>query len=175
MVINQNGAYVPNVSGYTDANGRWIRTSPATLYAWWTSNTYTVTLNPNGGSGGSSSFTATYGSSASGIVAPTRTGHDFNGYRTESAGGLRVIGENGQYLTNIEGYTNENRQWIRESGADLYAWWIPHTYNVRYDANGGMSTLSIQIKTYNVPLTLLSETPTRSGYTSKSACYRLTN
>ena len=51
------------------------------LYAVWTAATYTVTLNQNGGSSGSSSVTATYGEAMPSATMPTPpTGKTFAGY-----------------------------------------------------------------------------------------------
>ena len=49
-------------------------------------NTYTVTLNQEGGSGGSSSVTATYDAAMPAITKPTRTGYTFGGYYTGQNG-----------------------------------------------------------------------------------------
>ena len=52
-----------------------------TLYAKWIANTYTVTLDPQGGTGGTTSVTATYGQKLpSGLTAPTKEGYEFKGY-----------------------------------------------------------------------------------------------
>ena len=67
------------------AGGTYKTNAKATMYAQWTANTYTVTLNANGGSS-NSSVTRTYGSSftipASKI--PTRTNYNFLGWSTSS-------------------------------------------------------------------------------------------
>jgi uncharacterized repeat protein (TIGR02543 family) len=52
-----------------------------TLYAKWIPDTYAVTLDPQGGEGGSTSTTATYGQPLpSGLTAPTKPGYEFRGY-----------------------------------------------------------------------------------------------
>ena len=45
-----------------------------TLYAHWTANSYTVTLDANGGTGGTTSVSATYDSAMPSATAPTRSG-----------------------------------------------------------------------------------------------------
>ena len=61
------------------------------------SNTYTITLNPKGETGGTSSVTVTYGSAMpSGNTAPTKTGYIFDGYYLqengeESNGGAGIV------------------------------------------------------------------------------------
>ena len=56
-----------------------------------------------------------------------------------------------------------------EAGVTLYAVWryIPKTYEVKYDANGGGNTPASQTKTEDVTLILTSTIPTRYGYTFK--------
>ncbi len=50
------------------------------LTAQWKANNYTVTFNKNGGSGGSDTISATYGSAMPTITAPTKSGYLFGGY-----------------------------------------------------------------------------------------------
>ena len=56
-----------------------------------------------------------------------------------------------------------------EASATLYAVWryIPKTYEVKYDVNGGGNTPASQTKTEDVTLILTSTIPTRYGYTFK--------
>jgi uncharacterized repeat protein (TIGR02543 family) len=58
-----------------------------TLYAQWTAKTYTITLNKDGGTGGSSTVTGTYGSAMPSVTVPTKTGYTFGGYYTSTNGG----------------------------------------------------------------------------------------
>ena len=48
-VANADGSFISNVSGYTDSNTRWKRSTETTLYAHWTANHYTITADANGG------------------------------------------------------------------------------------------------------------------------------
>ena len=67
-----------------------------TLYAKWIGNT--VTLDPQGGTGGSTSVTATYGQPLpSGLTAPTKPGYEFKGY-----------------------YSIENHEWEESQGHDIF-------------------------------------------------------
>ena len=50
------------------------------LTAQWKANNYTITFNKNGGSGGSDTASATYGSAMPTITAPTKSGYSFGGY-----------------------------------------------------------------------------------------------
>ncbi|MBE7075439.1 MAG: hypothetical protein E7375_00005, partial [Clostridiales bacterium] len=44
-LINVDGTLVANVSGYTDANGKWVHDGDVTVSAMWTINEYTLTIN----------------------------------------------------------------------------------------------------------------------------------
>lgn len=50
------------------------------LYAHWTANTYTVTLNANGGTVTPNTLTVTYGQAYGTLPTPTHTGYIFNGW-----------------------------------------------------------------------------------------------
>ncbi len=86
-----------------------------TLTANWTANKYAVTLNQNGGSGGTSSVTATYGSAMPTITKPSKAGFAFQGYYDTSAttGGT-------QYYTAAGASA---RSWDKTSATTLYARW----------------------------------------------------
>ena len=75
--------------------------------------TYTVTLNDNGGSGGSGTVTATYGSVLPTVKVPTRTNYNFLGYYTATTGGTQYINSNG---VGIVSYTTDGTM-------ELYAQW----------------------------------------------------
>ena len=75
-----------NATGYFSAaysTGVWKKTSAVTVYAHWTEKTYTLTINPNGGSfesGTSSVVRNLKYSDVSDITAPTKTGYTFTGW-----------------------------------------------------------------------------------------------
>lgn len=79
-----------------------------------------VTLNPNGGAGGTTSVTATYGQSMPTITPPTRAGYDFQGYFTATSGGTKYY--------NADGTSAKN--WDKTSTATLYAQWECVTPNI---------------------------------------------
>ena len=124
----------------------WNVTSNTTLYAKWTGNPFTVTLNQQSGSGGSTSVTATYGSAMPAITVPTRAGCTFGGYYTAKNGGGT------QYYTAMGASA---RNWdITATNTTLYAQWTANTYTVSFDANGGEGTMDPITCTYNVPTNL---------------------
>ena len=138
------------------AGGSYTDNTDVTLYAVWQYNpeTYTIRYDANGGTGAPASQTKTYGVPLTlSEVKPMRAGYEFLGWSTDPA----------TMLTNYapgERYTDE-------ASVTLYAVWryIPKTYEVKYDANGGGNTPASQTKTEDVTLILTSTIPTRYGYT----------
>lgn len=125
---------------------------PTTLYAKWTPNTYTITLNPNGGTGSTESVEIEYGQTPPNtdalnpyfsITNPTKPGYTFLGWYTAADGGSEVIDENGCFLAPVADYTSNSAGniWIRPNNATLYAKWNPVvTPIVQYTDNGGEYT-----------------------------------
>jgi uncharacterized repeat protein (TIGR02543 family) len=93
---------------------------------------YTVTLNANGGSGGTTSVTAQYSRAMPSATMPTRPGYAFAGYYDTSAdtGGTQYYTASG----------TSARTWNKESNATLYARWTPYYVTVKYAVNGGTVT-----------------------------------
>lgn len=141
----------------------------ATLYAHWTANTYTVTLNSNLYKGdtstlatnaGTKSVTATYDAAMPAITAPSMTGYTFGGYFT-------VKGGTGTKYYNADG--SSAKIWNGTADTTLYALWTVNTYTITYKNQGGnaltadnASALPTSFK-YDTGVTLVSAT--RSGYT----------
>ena len=123
-----------------------------TLYAHWSANSYTVTLDANGGTGGTPSVSATYDNAMPSATAPTRTGYTFTGYYYNDT----------QYY---DGSMTSAHTWDRASATTLQAHWTINNYTLTYDVNGG-NALSPDHKsvTYNTAYGELP-TPTRTGYT----------
>ena len=133
---NGGGTQYYTASGASARN--WDKTAATTLYATWTAKSYTVTFDRQGGSGGSSSATAVYGSAMPSITVPTRTGYSFGGYYTAKNGGGM------QYYT-ASGASARN--WDKTSATTLYAKWTAKTYTLTFDANGGTHSSSVQTAT----------------------------
>ena len=133
----------------------WDRTANTTLYAYWTANTYSVAFDKQGGSGGSSSVTATYGSAMPSASAPSRTGYTFLGYYTGTGGGGTKY-----YNSNM----SSARNWDRTANTTLYAYWTANTYSVAFDKQGGSGGSSSVTATYGSAMPSASA-PSRTGYT----------
>lgn len=90
--------------------------------------TYTVTFDMQGGSGGTQKVSADYLTQLPNITPPERTGYIFGGYYTE---------ENGRG-TLYYSETGKTTKTYREVGnITLYAKWIPREYAVTLNAMGG--------------------------------------
>lgn len=134
------------------AGGSYTDNADVTLYAVWRYDpeTYSIRYNANGGTGAPASQTKTNGIPLTlSAVKPTRAGYEFWGWSTDPT----------TMLTNYapgERYTDE-------ASVTLYAVWryIPKTYEVKYDANGGGNTPASQTKTEDVTLILTSTIPAR--------------
>lgn len=110
-------AYAPGVSFPQDKN--------VTLYAVWKIHTYTVSYDPNGGTGAPASQTKTYGQPLTlRSEVPSKTGHDFLGWAETSDAQTVQYPTGGSYQT--------------DSDIVLYAVWAPSEYTVTYNPNGGI-------------------------------------
>jgi len=125
----------------------WDKATTATLYARWTANTYTVTLDKQSGTGGSNTVTATYGSAMPLATAPTRTGYSFGGYWDAVSGGTQYYSAAMASL----------RAWDKTAVTTLYARWTANSYTVAYHGNGSTDGVTASSShTYGTasPLTL---------------------
>ena len=115
-------------------------TEPLTLYAKWTPNNYTVTLNTVGGEVSKNTATVTYDSDYT-LEVPTRLGYTFLGwYDGTGNSAVAYTDETGKSLNNWS---------ILNNDTILYAHWQIITYAITYDYNGGV-TDAILPTTYTV-------------------------
>ena len=119
----------------------------------------TITLDRNGGAGGSASVTATYDQDLPLINIPSLKGYTFLGYYTAGNGGKQYYNGNGQGVAGCDFY----------SPITLYAHWKANEYSVKYvgnkpaNASSSLSgTMENSLFTYDE-----NETLTDSGYTLK--------
>ena len=156
----------PTATGYTF--GGWYREAGCTnafdfntainanitLYAKWTANTYIVTLNASGGTGGTGSVTATYNAAMPTIATlPTRNGYDFAGYFDAKSDGTQYYTANGSSAKN----------WDKTAAATLYAQWTAKDITINWDANGGSVTPTSSTYTYDGDAITLP-TPSYAGH-----------
>ena len=118
-----------------------------------------VTLNPNGGTDGTTSVTATYGQPMPAITIPTKTGYDFQGYYTANSG-------SGTKYYNADG--TSAKDWDKEDATfTLYAYWKAKTYTVTLDNQGATTAGATSVTaTYNAAMpSIASNLPQKTGYT----------
>ena len=112
---------------------------------------WTVSYDANGGSGAPAPQTKWLGETLTlQSSTPSWEGHTFNGWNTKADG----TGANYAAGANYTG--NE--------ALTLYAKWTVNTYQVTFDANGGLGAPSAQPKTHGVNLTISATKPTRTNY-----------
>lgn len=172
---------------------KWICASDATVYAHWTQKTYTLYINPNGGTysdtTGESTKTLKFDSNDNVYIGtPSRTGYIFKGWYTSASGGEAIWDVNGyaiQYQRHTTYWKNGydwNGSWMGGSLRDwdhmiwnydgnirVYAHWEPITYKVRFNGNGNWNTSQgsyTQQFTYDVSGTLTPNKFTRLDNTT---------
>ncbi len=164
---------------YVDSNGTCINAryqvaGDVTLYAQWTPKNIHITLNKNGGTGGTDEFWFKYNSlnesddytiysdsgcntvlDADGFIdAPTKTGYVCNGYKKD---GTTYISHNGICEDEMYEFTTETT---------LIADWTPIGYTVYYNSNGSgvEGDTANSVHTYDVAKELTPNGYTRPGY-----------
>lgn len=130
------------VSWNTQANGGGTSYSPGatfaanantTLYAIWSTNTYSVTFDANGGSGAPADQTKTHGVELTlSDTVPTWAGHAFVSWNTQADG-------TGTTYHPGDGYT-------ANANLSLYAQWELTVFTITYDANGHGTAPEAQTK-----------------------------
>ena len=110
----------------------------------WQANTYTITLNPNGGSIANTTITVTYDQTYT-LNDPEWTGHTFGGW----------------YEVNKKVTSGT---WTRTSNLELTAKWDIVEYDITYNLNSGTNSSS-NPAIYTVDDEVILVAPTRTGYT----------
>ncbi|GHV09771.1 hypothetical protein FACS1894162_1120 [Bacteroidia bacterium] len=157
------GGYYSGTNGsgtqYYTASGASARTwnlaASVTLYAKWETIIRSVSLNNQGGTGGTSVVSATYGASMPSATAPTRTGYTFGGYYT---------GTNGSGTQYYTASMSSARNSDFASIVTLYAKWTAKQYTVSLSNQSGTGGTSAVTTTYDASMPSATA-PTRAGYT----------
>lgn len=114
---------------------------------------YKITFDANGGSGGPSYQTKWHDEALTLTSSkPTRTGHTFSHWDTQSDGSGTNYSSGGTYPKG------------NNAAATLHAYWNIIKYTISYSANGGSGAPSAQTKNYGATATISSTVPTRTGY-----------
>ena len=119
-----NGVLEGNV--FTITNVTSAQTCTITL----TPESYTLTLDPNGGSVSSTTKTVTYDSTYGDLPTSTRTGYTFNGWYTASSGGTKI-----ESTTQVKTASNHT----------LYAHWTLNKYTLTLTKGTGISKIYYKI------------------------------
>ena len=90
-------------------------TEDMTLTAHWTGNTYTVTLDPNGGTVNPATITATYGADLPAMPVPVYPNYAFTGWYDAQTGGKRYGDKTGASTSSYD----------KTENCTLYAQWMP--------------------------------------------------
>ena len=130
-------------------------TDNITVFAKWTTNSYTVSFDSQSGSAVSSKV-ADYYATITTPPAPVRTGYTFGGWFKQSAcTDAWVFGD--------EIITDDRVFSVVEDNTILYAKWTINTYTVNFDSQSGTAVAPI-VTNYNTVITAPTA-PSRTGYT----------
>ena len=138
--INGGGIQVIDENGKILSDKTTTFSSDGSLYAKWEANIYMVTLDMQGGSGGTSTIYEKYNTGwyldnqannlISSIDIPEKIGYNFGGYYTETNGeGTKVIDGNGKILS--------DKTTTFSSDGSLYAKWTAKIFKVTLNKQGG--------------------------------------
>lgn len=117
-----------------------------------------VTLDLQGGTGGTTQIRASAEADMPSITIPSKTGYIFSGYFSNTNGGGT------QYYTSAG--TSATTYPVSGGATTLYAYWVGITYYVQYNGNGATNgSMSLSTFIYGTAHTLASNTYTRKGYT----------
>ena len=153
-VINADKSTVASVSNWTDSNKKFLRTANSTLYAQFTPNTYTITLD-NQGAETSGTTKAWYQYNTSKTInnvtcyyysnsalstcltdgykinVPNKKGYTFKGYYTEpNGGGTKYVNDNGSFTNNIYKKMPSEINSNNTTNITLYAYYEVNTYKI---------------------------------------------
>lgn len=131
-----------NGSKAYDLSGSYTGNANLDLYAVWTPNPYTITLNNQSATTpGTTSISVTYDANTNlsgtpAITVPTKTGYTFGGYYTAAnGGGTQIIAANGNVIASVDGFTDASKNWIYANGIELYAQWTANTISLMLSRN----------------------------------------
>lgn len=118
-------------------------TAAQTLYAHWTANNYTITLNNQSATtAGTKEISVVYDSNANltgAITLPTKTNCTFEGYFTAvKGGGSKLIDKTGNIIAGVSGYTDGSKNWKCANNVTLYAYW-KQNQTITWDLADGAS------------------------------------
>lgn len=122
-----------------------------TLYAIWEATTYTIQYDANGGTDAPNNQIKEFGQDIKLATSePNRPGYTFRGW---------AISPDSPDIYYIPG-----QSYNINASLNLYAIWKINTYEIKYNANGGINVPETQIKIYDEDITISSVIPVRPEY-----------
>ena len=126
-----NGSGTKYYNANLSSAHNWDKATNSYLWAQWSANGYTVTLNvdeANQGtiSGATTSQNVTYDGATTTVPnRPTAAqGYALDGYYTDQLGeGTKVINGDGTWIAEVLGYTDEDAKWVHDGDVTLYAYY----------------------------------------------------
>ena len=91
-------------------------TDDLTIYAIWTGNPFTITLNPNGGTVSPTTKSVPNGSTYGILPRPTRSGYIFDGWWTAATGGTKILA-----TVKPSGHQTVYAHW-KQDGGEVVPW-----------------------------------------------------
>ena len=157
-----------NNAGATIAAGASVTMSAdVTLYAQWTENLTTVTLQAS--PAGKGSFTiggdAATSTTAGVSTKPSVTAVPAAGYYVNTSSTVWTTNNSNISLSSTTAVTTVVTGGGTTSTSTLTATFTPNPYSVRFNANGGTGSMSDQAFTYDVAQNLTANAFTKTGYT----------
>lgn len=144
-----DGWYTSSSGGVRISESTLVNTAIThTIYARWTSKTYTVTLNPSGGAVSPTAKQVTHGTTYGTLPTPVKTGYIFGGWFADAAG---------------EEAITEITEVLNRTPHSLYAQWKPIQYNLYFNGNGGIVSSNIKEVFYGEKYGILP-VPERKDY-----------
>ena len=141
----------------TDVSGTITNTyflQDTTIYAYWTPNTYKITLDNQGADiiSGTEAYYEKYtignyrnencADAIANIIVPQKTGYTFGGYYTEKNGhGDAYVSTSGKITSESTSFTQD---------ITLYAYWIPNIYEITLDMQDGKDGTPYFFEKYGV-------------------------
>ena len=167
FTVTPSGGDATNLtSGATDNH---ILAKDATFAATFSAKTYSIDLDREGATTGSTSVTMTYNSAThTSITSPSKDGYIFGGWWSEDNGtGSMVMNASGVLQENVEGYTGVGGVWTKDATCTLYAKWTEVLHNVTVAYKCGDATVKASTTINNVGITTTGSTtaPDINGYT----------
>lgn len=143
---------------YQSANHAYTYTTVGntTLYAYWKVNSYTITLDANGGSVATKTYyvyydnNKIYSTNTNGVLsgevavnAAIWDLHTFTGWTAEANTGNPIINTDGALVASQSGYTDASSNWKHASDATLYAKWSNNAFRIQ--AFSGVTDSSLRV------------------------------